>query len=72
MATETENLETARSQIAQQIADMTADPKPTYSIGGQSISWGEHFNNLIKAHEDLTRAIQRLNSPFWKVSRAKA
>ena len=39
MATYLENLQTARDQIAANLAAITAEPKPNYSIDGQSVSW---------------------------------
>ena len=64
MPTDLENLNTSLSNIYQQLADMTANPKPSYSVGGRSVSWGEHFNNLLKAQESIMMMIQRLGGPF--------
>ena len=58
MATVLENLVTTRERIAQQLADMVESPKPDYGIGGQSVSWGAHFNNL--------RAIANTNEEAWR------
>ena len=36
------------------------NPKPTYSVGGRSISWDSHRDSLIKQISDLnTLIIQR-------------
>lgn len=43
MATYQENLITTRDQIAANLVAMTASPKPTYSIDGQSVSWESLF-----------------------------
>lgn len=72
MPTYKENLETIRSQIVDQIADMTENPKPSYGVGGQSVSWGEHMNNLMNALEQLEVRIQRAGGPIGNISRAKA
>lgn len=48
-----DDLTTARDNIASQLADMTANPKPSYSKGGQSFSWGEHFRNLMDAQREI-------------------
>lgn len=55
MATPLENLQTTYANICQQLADMTADPKPSYSSNGRSVSWGEHFNNLKAAVEEMRK-----------------
>jgi len=40
-----ENLQTARDQIAANLAAITAEPKPNYSIDGQSVSWQSLFES---------------------------
>lgn len=59
-----DDLITARDNIAAQIASITANPKPSYSIDGQSVSWGEHFNNLMSQLKELESAVQRAGGPF--------
>ncbi len=67
-----EMLYSIRNNIVSQLADMTSNPKPDYSTGGGvSVSWGSHFNNLMKALEDVEQRIARSNQPFWNLSRAK-
>lgn len=57
------HLETALENIDSQLATMTASPKPTYSLDGKSVSWGEHFNNLLSAREKLVEAIIQAEGP---------
>lgn len=64
MATASENLATALDNIAQQLADMTANPKPSYSNNGRSVSWGEHFRNLLDAEKALREELQRAAGPY--------
>lgn len=64
MATNAENLQTALDNVAAQLADVTANPKPTYSVAGRSVSWGEHFNNLQKAYADLKNLLIQEQGPF--------
>lgn len=45
MATYQENLVTTRDQIAASLVAMTASPKPTYSIDGESYSWQQLFDS---------------------------
>lgn len=47
MATYLENLCTARDQIAANLAAITANPKPDYSIDGQTVSWQSLFNAYV-------------------------
>ncbi len=64
MATPTENIQAALNNVYQQLADITASPKPTYSVGGRSVSHGEHFNNLLASRKELLLALQQVNGPF--------
>lgn len=64
MATEAENLQTSLTNIAQQLADITANPKPTYSENGRSISWTEHFNSLMNAQKLIREQLQKAAGPF--------
>lgn len=68
MATEAENIQTALNNIAAQLADMTANPKPSYSNNGRSVSWGEHFNNLLGAQKALREQLVAAQGPFEVVS----
>ena len=46
MASDLEQLQTIRSQTLALIAELTANPKPSYSLDGQSISWGDYLAKL--------------------------
>jgi hypothetical protein len=70
MATLAQNLATAREQIAARIVDITATPKPDYSIDGESISWGAYLTQLTQQLEALDKAIQRSDGPFEVRTRA--
>lgn len=39
-------IETIKTQTLARIEELTAAPKPTYSIDGQSVSWGEYLKQL--------------------------
>lgn len=64
MATALENLTTARDNVAAVLAQITASPKPTYSVEGKSVSWESYFSALVSRLEDLDRAILRLGGPY--------
>ena len=48
MPTDAEQIAIIRSQTLALIAEVTAQPKPTYQIDGQNISWGEYLGQLQK------------------------
>lgn len=58
MPTELENLQTSAANIASLIATITASPKPTYNVDGQSVSWGEYLQTLIEQKKNLDKLIQ--------------
>ena len=37
---------TIRDQTLQMIADLTADPKPSYNVDGQTVQWTEYLKQL--------------------------
>ena len=41
-----EQIESIRSLTLAQLVDLRADPKPTYSIDGQTISWTAYIQSL--------------------------
>jgi hypothetical protein len=41
-----EQIETIRSLTLAQLVDLRANPKPTYSIDGQTISWTNYVQSL--------------------------
>lgn len=64
MATYLENLTTTRQQISDRLAEITASPKPSYSVDGESYSWTEYFEALMRQLEAIDAALQRANGPF--------
>jgi hypothetical protein len=46
MPTDVEQLATIKSQTLQLIRDITAAPKPTYDIDGQSVGWNDYLARL--------------------------
>lgn len=67
MPTVLENLQTAQSNIATKIADVTANPKPNYSIDGQSVSHADYLRTLFEAQRLVTEQIA-IFDPFIIVS----
>lgn len=46
MPSEAEQLQTIKSQTLALLAELTATPKPSYSIDGQEVSWGDYLSRL--------------------------
>jgi hypothetical protein len=44
-----DTIATIKSQILARIAEITAQPKPTYQIDGQMIAWGDYLSQLERA-----------------------
>ena len=46
MCSDLEQIRTIKSQTLAIIAELTANPKPTYYIDGQTVSWNDYLANL--------------------------
>ena len=46
MPTDAEQLQTIKTQTLALIAELTANPKPSYTIDGQRVSWGDYLARL--------------------------
>ncbi len=46
MPSDLEQIRTIKSQTLAIIAELTANPKPTYQIDGQAVSWNDYLKNL--------------------------
>ncbi len=46
MSAEIEQLLTIKHQTLARIAEITAQPKPTYQIDGQLVAWGDYLAQL--------------------------
>lgn len=72
MATYQQNLLTTRDNIGAILAEISADPKPSYSLDGESYSWSEYFAMLTTQLKGIEEAIQRSQAPFARHSRGRA
>ena len=54
--------QTIKSQTLSMIAEMTANPKPSYSIDGQSVLWTDYLKQLRTTVEWCDQQIAR-NEP---------
>ena len=62
---------TIRSQTLSIIAEVTANPKPTYSIDGQAVSWTEYLAQLQKTISWCDDMLAREDGPVEVVSTAR-
>jgi len=46
MPNDLEQIKTIKNQTLALMADMTANPKPSYAIDGQSVSWSDYLARL--------------------------
>jgi hypothetical protein len=53
-----QQLQTAQANLLAQLASITANPKPNYSLDGQSVSWMEYQKFLLDMQQELNRQIQ--------------
>lgn len=52
-----EKLKESRDNLVNQLATLTASPKPTYSIAGRSVSWESYQVMLVDQIEKLEAMI---------------
>lgn len=68
MPTDLEQLQTIKSQTLATIAELTAAPKPTYSIDGQQVMWADYLAQLRQTVAWCDEQIAA-NEPFETHSR---
>jgi hypothetical protein len=64
--TQTEKLQQIRENILTDLADLT-DPekrRPTYSLDGKSVSWGEYFSSRMQALKDINELLGNAEPVF--------
>ena len=50
-------LYTAQNEAANQLAEILANPKPSYHVGNRSVSWNEYQTMLTQQIKDLQEVI---------------
>ena len=58
------DLQTAYNNLCARIADVTANPKVSYTIDGRTYNWTEYLAMLIQNRAPLKQAIQDELGPF--------
>jgi len=56
------------AQITVRLAEITAQPKPSYSVEGHSYSWQQYFDSLVAKREELMKQ-RAQEQPFEIVTR---
>jgi hypothetical protein len=64
MPSDLTNLTTERSNLWSQMATMSANPKPTYTIGDQTVAWAELYKMLSDRVDAINRQIESADGPF--------
>lgn len=62
-ATYAERLTAARNNYALILANISANPKPTYNVNGQMFSWNEYQSFLLKAIKELETLLLHSDDP---------
>lgn len=65
MATVLSQLETVQQNILTQLAEITANPKVSYSVDGQSVSWSEYNRLLWDMLNSVNQQIQVAGGPLF-------
>jgi hypothetical protein len=65
-----EALATIKNNILARLEEITAQPKPNYSIDGQQVSWQSYFDSLMANLERINHQINA-SEPFEEVSRGR-
>ncbi len=71
MPTALESLQAAYNQVCANIAKLTADIHPDYSVDGQGFQWNSTLTTLIEQRDKLKRAIQQEGGPWIVDSRGR-
>jgi len=68
MASDAENLAAIRSNLLTTLADLTTNPKPNYSINGQSVSWQSLYDSLWNQLSKVNEQMAAVGGPFEHAS----
>lgn len=63
------NVEVSINNISAKIAEITADPKPSYEIDGQRVEWTEFLRMLVEQLDVLRKVQTKLQGPVIKITR---
>lgn len=58
------DVETIKRQALERLLELTTSPKPTYSVDGQSVSWGDYLRQLQETISWCDEQIIREQGPY--------
>ena len=58
------DLTAALDRLDAKILEVSCNPKPNYSIDGQSVSWESYYSGLLKSRQLLAEQIALAGSPY--------
>lgn len=67
VATVLQNYETARANYAAQLAEISANPRPSYSVGGRSFDWVGYQRFLLEMIAKMDEHIALLDDTGTEV-----
>ncbi len=70
MATDAENIVAIRSALYAALATEAANPKPSYSIDGQSVDWNGYRAAVLKQIADLNSLLATASGAFEELGEA--
>lgn len=71
MATDAQNIATIRSNLLTALATESANPKPSYSIDGQSFDWNGYRAAIMKQIADLNALLAAAEGSYEVISTAQ-
>lgn len=70
MPTDLKTLQTIKTNLLTILSDLSANPKPSYSIDGQSVSWSEYFS-MVSDQLDKINALINAENPYCIISQVQ-
>jgi hypothetical protein len=64
-----DDISSAIDNLAAAIKEATVNPKPNYTVDGQSVSWGDYLQILTSRLDGLMKAKQSLAGPYQRMLR---
>ncbi len=71
MSAETD-LDQAIANISSAIKEITASPKPNYTVDGQIVAWGDYLDTLTTKLASLIKTKQLIGGPYQRMTRMKS
>lgn len=70
MPTDLATLQAIKTNLLAILSDLSSNPKPSYSIDGQSVSWSEYFS-MVSDQLDKINALINAENPYCIVSQVQ-